>query len=213
MSKSIVVVDLGTGNLRSVAKACEAVASSHTVRISNRVQDIDDAHRLVLPGQGAIGTWMQQLADDNLRQSLHNALSAKPVLGICLGLQALVHDSSENGGVDCLNVLPGRVVRFGEAFTLPAHYKVPHMGWNTIHQTRAHPLWAGIDDHARFYFVHSYHLSDVAPDQTAGECTYGQPFAVALAKENLFAVQFHPEKSQHDGLRLLTNFCEWNGST
>lgn len=210
---SIVIVDLGTGNLRSVAKAMEHVAPGREVLIGHALAQIRAAGRLVLPGQGAIGTWMAQLTDQPLRAAVLDALSSRPVLGICLGLQALYHHSEENGGTPGLNLLPGQVRRFPAGLTENGErLKIPHMGWNTVRQTRPHPLWEGIPDNERFYFVHSYYADSGDPAVVAGECAYGLTFTAAAAKENLFAVQFHPEKSQHAGLRLLENFVRWDGT-
>ena len=209
---SIFIVDLGTGNLRSVSKAVEHVAPRRKVEIGHDPERIRAAERLVLPGQGAIGTWMAQLADPALREAVLEALSSRPVLGICLGLQALYHHSEENGGTPGLDLLPGRVRRFpADLAENGERLKIPHMGWNTVRQTLPHPLWKGIPDGERFYFVHSYFADSSDPAVVAGECTYGLIFTAAAAKENLFAVQFHPEKSQHAGLQLLENFVRWDG--
>ena len=208
---SIVVVDLGTGNLRSVAKAVEHVAPKRKVVISHLPEVIAQAERVVLPGQGAIGTWMKQLEQEHIREVIDQVLREKPVLGICLGLQALFESSSEYEEAHCLNILPGKVDHF--AAHLPAdqaHLSIPHMGWNNVTQTQTHPLWAGIKEGARFYFVHSYFAQCENPSHLAGRCDYGLSFTAAAAKDNLFAVQFHPEKSQHDGLRLIENFVHWN---
>lgn len=207
----VVVADLGTGNLRSVAKAVEHVAGRESVRIGDTAADIRGASKLILPGQGAIGTWMAQLADHHLRASVTDALATVPVLGICLGQHALYSNSTENNGVTCLGLLQGRISRFGESFALDAALKIPHMGWNNVVQSQPHPLWQGIDDASRFYFVHSYHVDGADPRHVVGTTVYGSAFASASARDNVFATQFHPEKSGAAGLRLIANFLNWDG--
>lgn len=207
---SIVVVDLGTGNLHSVAKAVEHVAGNRKVVVSHLPEVIRGASRIVLPGQGAIGTWMKQLEQEHIREAVLGAIASKPVLGICLGLQALFASSTEYEEGTCLDILPGKVDHFAPYIAQDhPHLTIPHMGWNNVIQTANHPLWAGIKDGARFYFVHSYFAQCEDPDQQAGRCDYGISFTAAAAKDNLFAVQFHPEKSQHDGLKLIENFVNW----
>lgn len=207
---SIVVVDLGTGNLHSVAKAVEHVAGDHKVVVSHLPEVIQNASRIVLPGQGAIGTWMKQLEQEHIREAVIGALKNKPVLGICLGLQALFETSTEYDEGTCMNILPGKVDHFAPyILKKDPHLTIPHMGWNNVIQTQDHPLWAGIEDSARFYFVHSYFAQCKNPTDQAGRCDYGISFTAAAARENLFAVQFHPEKSQHDGLKLIENFVNW----
>ena len=206
----IVVVDLGTGNLRSVAKAVEHVVDDQRVVVSHLPEVIDSADRIVLPGQGAVGTWMKQLEQEHIRESITSALQTKPVLGICLGLQALFESSTEYEGGTCLGLLPGKVEHFSDYLTdIDPHLTIPHMGWNNVRQTQAHALWEGIDDGARFYFVHSYFGKCENPADEVGVCEYGIPFTAAAARDNLFATQFHPEKSQQDGLRLIRNFVNW----
>lgn len=208
---SIVIVDLGTGNLRSVAKAVEHVAPKHNVIVSHLPEIIEQAERVVLPGQGAIGTWMKQLEQEHIRNAITRVLSNKPVLGICLGLQALFESSSEYDAAECLGILPGKVRHFAEHFTAnQSQLTIPHMGWNNVHQTQVHPLWNNIEDGARFYFVHSYFAQCGNTEHQVGRCDYGLPFTAAAAQDNLFAIQFHPEKSQHDGLKLIENFVHWN---
>lgn len=208
---SIVVVDLGTGNLRSVAKAVEHVAPKHEVVISHLPEVIERADRIVLPGQGAIGTWMKQLEQEHIRTAILQVLEDKPVLGVCLGLQALFASSTEYAEADCLKILPGKVEHFAKHMPEnQQHLTIPHMGWNNVQQVQDHPLWDGIEDGARFYFVHSYFAQCEDLSQEVGRCEYGIPFTAAAAKDNLFAIQFHPEKSQHDGLRLIENFVHWN---
>ena len=208
---SVVVVDLGTGNLRSVAKAVEHVAGNKKVVVSHLPDVIRDAERVVLPGQGAVGTWMKQLEQEHIREVITEVLSNKPVLGICLGLQALFESSTEYEGHTCLGLLPGKVEHFAPYLTpIDTQLTIPHMGWNNVRQISDHPLWKGIEDGARFYFVHSYFGRCENPEQEVGRCNYGIPFTAAAAQDNLFAVQFHPEKSQHDGLKLIENFVNWD---
>ncbi len=208
---SIVVVDLGTGNLRSVAKAVEHVAPKKTVQISHLPEVIQQAERIVLPGQGAIGTWMKQLELEAIREAVLGALKSKPVLGICLGLQALFESSSEYSEAKCLNIMQGKVEHFAVHLPLEqSQLSIPHMGWNNVIQTQSHPLWNGIENKARFYFVHSYFARCITVGEEVGQCNYGIPFTAAAANDNLFAVQFHPEKSQHDGLKLIENFVNWS---
>jgi len=206
----IVVVDLGTGNLRSVAKAVEHVAGKQTVVVSHLPEVIRSASRVVLPGQGAIGTWMKQLEQEHIREVITEALNAKPVLGICLGLQALYESSTEYEESTCLGLIPGKVEHFSAYLSdIDYHLTVPHMGWNNVRQSGAHPLWNDIKDGARFYFVHSYFGRCDNPEQEVGACDYGISFTAAAARDNIFATQFHPEKSQHDGLKLIENFVNW----
>ena len=208
---SIAIIDYGMGNLRSVAKALEHVAPQARVFVTQNRHDILHADRVVFPGQGSIRDCMRELARWDLVEVVRDAARNKPFLGLCLGPQALLDFSEENGGVAGLKVLPGRVVWFGELRD-PAsgeRLKVPHMGWNQAHQVRSHPLWAGIAQDSRFYFVHSYYLQPADEALVAGRTRYGFDFASAIARDNLFAVQFHPEKSAQAGLRLLANFAEW----
>ncbi|MEE9447941.1 MAG: imidazole glycerol phosphate synthase subunit HisH [Arenicellales bacterium] len=210
MSK-IVVVDLGTGNLRSVAKAVTHVADNHEVVVSHLPEVMLSADKIVLPGQGAIGTWMKQLEQEHIREAIDTVLKNKPVLGICLGLQALFTSSTEYENQSCLDLWPGSVEHFAEHLPAEAQgLSIPHMGWNNVYQSQAHALWNGIDDGARFYFVHSYFAQCENKQHLVGRCDYGISFTAAAAHENIFAVQFHPEKSQHDGLKLIENFVNWN---
>jgi glutamine amidotransferase len=208
---SVVVVDYGMGNLRSVAKAIEHVAPDAEVRVSSDAAQIAAADRVVVPGQGAMPDCMRELAARGLREAVIRAAAEKPFLGICVGLQMLF-GHAEEGNVTGLEILPGRVPRFPDAAMRAAdgsRLKVPHMGWNRVHQAEPHPLWDGIEDDARFYFVHSYYVEPTNPEVIAGSSNYGIPFTSAVARDNIFAVQFHPEKSAQGGLRLLGNFMRW----
>ena len=208
---TVVVVDYGMGNLRSVAKAIEHVAPQANVRVSSDAAEIAGADRVVVPGQGAMPDCMRELSARGLRQAVVRAAAEKPFLGICVGLQMLFGHADE-GDVMGLEILPGRVPRFPQAAMVApdgTRLKVPHMGWNQVQQAEAHPLWDGIDDGARFYFVHSYYVEPESPEVIAGSTHYGIPFTSAVARANIFAVQFHPEKSAQAGLRLLGNFMRW----
>ena len=218
MSTVIAVVDYGMGNLRSVSKALEHVVDdSQRVIVTSDAEEIANAERIVFPGQGAARDCMQQLQKLQLDTVVMQAAKEKPFLGICMGMQVLMSHSEENQGIDCMDFYKGNVRALAEVLsdaTLPAKnksLKIPHMGWNKVSQKQAHPLWQGIDDNARFYFVHSYYVDPVEASLTAGETQYGIEFVSAIAKNNVFAVQFHPEKSANDGLQLLKNFSCWNG--
>jgi len=207
----VVVVDYGMGNLRSVAKAIEYVAPRLAVAITSDPGEIARAPRVVFPGQGAMPDCMREMDGRGLREAVISAARDKPFLGICIGLQMLF-ETSEEGDVPGLALLPGRIRRFpAERMmdTQGARLKVPHMGWNEVNQVRPHALWDGIPQGSRFYFVHSYYADPGAPGLVAGSSVYGVSFACAVARENVFAVQFHPEKSQSAGLRLLSNFVAW----
>ena len=207
----IAVVDYGMGNLRSVAKALEHVAPAKVVAVTSDPAAILAAERVVFPGQGAMPDCMREMDARGLRAPLLEAARSKPFLGLCIGLQMLF-ERSEEGDTPGLGVFPGKVVRFSGGLSQSEKLKVPHMGWNQVYQTRFHPMWEGIADESRFYFVHSYYVD--TPDQglVAGTSRYPSSFTCAVARNNIFAVQFHPEKSQSAGLRLLSNFVSWNGA-
>ncbi len=206
----IAVVDYGMGNLRSVSKALEHIAPGATVVVTARPEDLRAAGRVVVPGQGAMPDCMRELRARGLADAVVEATRTKPFLGICIGLQMLF-DFSEEGGVKGLAVLPGAVRRFppGMRDQTGMPLKIPHMGWNEVRQLRPHPIWDGIEDSSRFYFVHSYYAEVAEQGAASGSCTYGLPFTAAVARDNMFAVQFHPEKSQAVGLQLLRNFVHW----
>ncbi len=202
----VALLDYGSSNLRSVAKALQAAATPGTdIQISTTAAELRRADRIVFPGQGAIGQCMQRLRQMDLVAALRDSLRNKPFLGICLGLQSLMSTSDENGGTPCLDIVSGNVRRFPAL----AGLKVPHMGWNQVAQRKPHPLWEGIPTGERFYFVHSYFVAPADDSWTAGSTEYGSSFTSALARDNIFAVQFHPEKSQRFGLTLLSNFLRW----
>ena len=210
--KRVAVIDYGMGNLHSVASAVQHVAPAAELVVSADRELIRSCDRVIFPGVGAIRdcmTEIRRLGFDKLVPELIN--SGKPVLGICVGMQALMEFSEENNGVECLSQLPGRVRFFGSELrdTRGERLKVPHMGWNQVRQTRSHALWRAIPDATRFYFVHSYHVHADDEELVAGRCHYGVEFNAAVARDNLFAVQFHPEKSHTAGLQLLRNFVEW----
>ena len=207
----VAVVDYGMGNLRSVAKAIEHVAPELSVTITGDAATVAASRRVVFPGQGAMPDCMRALNAQGLREAVMEAARSKPFLGICIGLQMLF-ERSEEGDTPGLGLLPGRVRRFPAAEMMDAQggrLKVPHIGWNEVRQTLSHPLWEGIPQGSRFYFVHSYFPQPEIRALTAGESVYGVPFTCAAARDNLFAVQFHPEKSHAAGLKLLANFLAW----
>ena len=207
----IAVVDYGMGNLRSVSKALEHVAPDKSVLVTSDPKQIAAAARVVFPGQGAMPDCMRELDARGLRQAVIDASASKPFLGICIGLQ-LLFEHSEEGDADGLGILPGSVIRFVAQDmhdAAGAKLKVPHMGWNEVYQTRPHPLWQDIEDGARFYYVHSYHVVPADLAIEAGYTEYPKRFTCAVAQDNIFAVQFHPEKSHVAGLQLLSNFVRW----
>ena len=209
----IAVIDYGMGNLRSVAKALEHVAPASRVVVTSDAAVIRSARRVVLPGQSAMPDCMAGLNESGLLSTVLEVAQDRPFLGICLGLQMLF-DMSEEGPTPGLALFPGRVERFRHAGMIDAggeRLKVPHMGWSPVHQTRAHPLWKGIEQDARFYFAHSYHPVPDDAALTAATAAYPVAFTCAISRANIFATQFHPEKSQRAGLMLLANFTAWDG--
>ncbi len=206
----IAIADFGMGNLRSVAQALARVAPGVSTCITHDPAVIDAAERIVLPGQGAMPDCMRNLAASGLEPALRRAAASKPILAVCIGEQMLF-ETSEEGGAAGLGLFPGRVVRFRTTMDEAGRRrKIPHMGWNRVRQTRPHDLWAGVADDSYFYFVHSYHVEAGRPDLIAGQTDYGGFFTCAVAQDNIFAVQFHPEKSAAAGLRLYENFVTWN---
>ena len=210
--QTVAILDYGSGNLHSVAKALEHVAGQdYSVQVSAERDTVLAAERIVFPGQGAIGQCMQTLIDKGFPALLRECLLNKPFLGICLGLQTLMDFSEEDDGTAGLGLIQGKVLRF------PATardengdpYKIPHMGWNKVKQSAVHPLWTNIRDDERFYFVHSYYVQPDHESDAAGVTDYIVNFTSAAARDNLFATQFHPEKSQQPGLTLLRNFLDW----
>ena len=211
MQQKIAVIDYGMGNLRSVVKAIEHVAGDAEVRSTDDPKYIAAADRVVFPGQGAARDCMAAIGDHHLNQAVLGAAASKPFLGICMGLQVLMQHSDENGGTGLLGLFEGQVRRFdGLAIGdngLPL--KIPHMGWSPVHQVVSHPLWTDIADQSRFYFVHSYRVVPEDVAVIAATTDYGVRFTAAIARDNLFATQFHPEKSADVGLQLLKNFVDW----
>jgi len=210
----IVVIDYGMGNLRSVSKAIECVAANDEVLVTADLAIIASADRIVCPGQGAAADCMAALSSAGLVDAVKELIGSRPFMGICMGLQVLLTRSEENDGIDCMNVLSGEVKRFSQPLTDSEgqRLKVPHMGWSKVTHAKSHPMWDGIADGSRYYFAHSYYCVPQSLDSVVGSCEYGSEFAVAVADKNLFACQFHPEKSARDGLQLLRNFVSWNGA-
>jgi imidazole glycerol-phosphate synthase subunit HisH len=216
MVRSVAVVDYGMGNLRSVSQAvmhaARGAARPIEVVVTANPADVLAAERVVLPGQGAMPDCMRELRESGLLDAVLHAAAHKPLMGVCVGLQMLL-SHSEEGPTDGLNLIPGHVKRFqleGRLQPDGSRYKVPQMGWNQVHQTQAHPLWQGVPDGAFFYFVHSFYAQPLRAEHTAGETDYGGRFACAVARGNIFATQFHPEKSAEHGLALYRNFLHWN---
>ena len=217
----IAVIDLGVGNLRSVKQALNTVAPNSDVVVTSDAGVIDSADRVVMPGQGAVGTWFSALHDRQLESVVRSSLATKPMLGICVGMQALFDYCQEDGGIDGLGLFTGSVRHFSDFHTSinnngnsDLRLKVPQMGWNQVSHTQDHALWHGVNDHSYFYFVHSFCANIAAHADSNiiyGEANYGHDFIAAVGRDNVFAVQFHPEKSHDDGLKLLKNFTQWNG--
>ena len=216
-AKIVAVVDYGMGNLRSVAQAVRVAAAEDGWRVvvTQEPDAVRAAARVVLPGQGAMPDCMRELRGSGLQESVLEAAAAKPLFGVCVGMQMLLEHSAE-GDTPGLGLIEGRVRKFELAGRVQAdgsRYKVPHMGWNRVRQRRgsagAHPLWDGVPEDSFFYFVHSYYAEPAVPEDVAGETDYGLPFAAAIARDNLFATQFHPEKSADQGLMLYRNFLRW----
>jgi glutamine amidotransferase len=212
MARTVAVVDYGMGNLRSVSQAVLHAAAGQGVEVlvTQRPEDVRAAERVVLPGQGAMRDCMRELADSGLQQAVLEAAATKPLMGVCVGMQMLL-DHSEEQDTPGLGLIPGRVRRFrldGRLQPDGSRYKVPQMGWNRVLQ-KPHALWAGVPDGSWFYFVHSYYADPVNPAHTAGESDYGDRFTCAVARDNIFATQFHPEKSAAQGLALYRNFLHW----
>jgi glutamine amidotransferase len=210
MPQSIAIVDYGMGNLRSVQKALAHVAPEMSVDVSADPGVVRAAGRVVFPGQGAMPDCMRMLRESGLGEAVAESARSKPFLGLCIGLQMLFERSGE-GDTPGLAILPGEVLAFAMApETVAAAFKIPHMGWNEVWQAMSHPLWAGIPDGSRFYFVHSYYCAPRDPGLTAARSNYPHAFTSAIARDNIFATQFHPEKSSAAGLRLLENFTRWS---
>ena len=202
--QTIAIVDYGMGNVRSVQKAIEHIAPNDKCLLTNNPKVIRDSDRVVFPGQGAMGSCMSALASNELIDEIKLASKSKPFLGICLGLQLLFDYSEENNTTQGLSIVPGKVIKFQHS-----ELKIPHMGWNRVNQVKNHPLWHKIENNSRFYSVHSYYVEELDEECVAGTTDYGHTFTSAIAIDKLFAVQFHPEKSQSDGLQLLKNFTNW----
>jgi imidazole glycerol-phosphate synthase subunit HisH len=213
MTRTVAVVDYGMGNLRSVSQAVMHVAAGSGVEVvvTNRPEDVLAAERVVLPGQGAMRDCMRELKASGLQDAVLHAAAHKPLMGVCVGMQMLLTHSEEQD-TPGLGLIPGQVRRFrleGQLQPDGSRYKVPQMGWNRVRQARPHPVWAGVPDDSWFYFVHSYHAAPSDPLHSAGLTDYGLSFTCALARDNIFATQFHPEKSADHGLALYRNFLSW----
>ncbi|SET35761.1 glutamine amidotransferase [Marinobacter segnicrescens] len=209
---TVAIIDYGMGNLHSARKAVEHVAPDARVLVTDNADQIREADRVILPGVGAIRDCMAEMQRLGVDELVREVSVDRPFLGICVGMQALMSRSEENGGVDCINLFDSQVRFFGENLVENGErLKVPHMGWNQVWQTVDHPLWHDIEDGDRFYFVHSYYVESAGNDAIAGRTHYGVDLAAAVARDNIFAVQFHPEKSARAGLQLLKNFTGWSG--
>jgi imidazole glycerol-phosphate synthase subunit HisH len=214
----IAVIDYGMGNLHSVSKALEHAATNNGIKnvkisVCSDAKTIKSADKVLLPGVGAMRDCMGEMQRLDLIDLIKEASKTKPFLGICIGMQALMTTSQENNGVDCLDIIPGIVEHFDFSNSDEnKHLKIPHMGWNQVEQQIKHPLWKNIKQDQRFYFVHSYFVQPTKPEPIAASTTYGNPITVALAQDNIFAVQFHPEKSADAGLQFFANFIQWQGN-
>lgn len=209
--QKIAIIDYNMGNLHSVERAvAHAAGGKALVAITADPDMIVQADRVVFPGQGAARDCMRELETRGMAEVVREVIRTKPFLGICMGMQVLMQHSEENGGIECLGLYEGNVRYFGNVHQdIGVRLKIPQMGWNQIWQQMEHPLWSGIKDGARFYFVHSYYVEPQTPDLIAGSTDYGISYASAIAKDNVFAIQAHPEKSADDGLQLLENFVNW----
>ncbi|MBK1850583.1 imidazole glycerol phosphate synthase subunit HisH [Marinobacter sp. 1-4A] len=211
--KTVAIIDYGMGNLHSARKAVEHVAPDTRVLVTDNADHIREADRVILPGVGAIRDCMAEIRRLGVDNLVREVSRDRPFLGICVGMQALMSRSEENGGVEGINLFPSEVRFFGENLIENGErLKVPHMGWNQVYHATEHPLWQGIPDGDRFYFVHSYYAEAEGNADIAGRSHYGVDLAAAVARNNIFAVQFHPEKSAGAGLQLLKNFTDWNGT-
>lgn len=213
MTSVVAVIDYGMGNLHSISKALQHAAPDVKVKIVSEAEQILNADRVVFPGVGAIKDCMLALDQSGLSGVIREVKSSRPLLGICLGMQALLTDSEENGHTDCLDLFPGHVIHFPKNFPGAdgQDLKIPHMGWNQVHQLQNHALWNKIPQDSRFYFVHSYYARLDNMSEAAAMTDYHEPFTCALSCDNVFAVQFHPEKSQAVGIQFLKNFLHWDG--
>jgi len=210
--KTVAIIDYGMGNLHSARKAVEHVAPDVRVLVTDNADQIREADHVILPGVGAIRDCMHEIRRLEVDTLVREVSRDRPFLGICVGMQALMSRSEENGGVEGINLFPSQVRFFGDDLVENGErLKVPHMGWNEVYQTLEHPLWHKIPDGDRFYFVHSYYAEAEGNAEIAGRSRYGVDLAGAVARDNIFAVQFHPEKSARAGLQLLKNFVEWSG--
>ena len=212
----IVVLDYGSSNLRSVSKALEIVATGNQkITVTDNPKILLNADKVVFPGQGAIGLCMRNLQEKKLDCAIKECIKNKPFLGICLGLQSLMEHSEENDGTRGLGIMAGNVIRFDNNIKDEKNntYKIPSMGWNQVYQTKKHPLWNGIANGSRFYFVHSYYVKMKNDYDVAGSTDYICRYTSAASRDNIFATQFHPEKSQESGLTLLKNFLKWDGKS
>ena len=205
--KTIAIIDYGMSNLSSVLKAAEHVAPNDNVIVSSSLNEINDADKIIFPGQGAAKKCMSSINDKNLVDVIKKNSIEKPFLGICMGMQVLMDFSEENSGTECLGIIKGKVRRFHKIID---SMKVPHMGWNRVKKKTDHPIWSGIDDNSYFYFVHSYLIEPENKTSVIGETEYGEKFCSVIAKDNIVAIQGHPEKSSKIGLKFLKNFIEMN---